>query len=237
MVGLSLRPGLPPWLENSTVTTSLQSVVQTTQWEHKAPSTVLWKLFPPYPRVLHGLIADPTARSKTSQGKGVQETWAPLILPGLSAAQGTHNVGLRFLWVIANVRREVTDWSSETSFLSWSLPVLCSTFAVCGLYQAWTWLNLGKTTQSSVSWLDGWISPATSHSQCTQFPPAPPTERSPTGHPRCPLTVGLDHAPYPPSLSLSLAQASFLSSRPLHPNAWWVVLLPKALKRHSPSFS
>lgn len=39
-------------------------------------------------------MADTTASSKTSQGKGVQETRATLVLPGLSAVQGMLQRGL-----------------------------------------------------------------------------------------------------------------------------------------------
>lgn len=155
-------------------------------------------------------MADSTASSETSQDKGVQETRATLI--SLGYPQDTCNDPLHFLWVTASVRREVTDESPETYFLPWSLHALCSTSVVCGLHQAQTWLNLGETTLGTAC--TGWMAELLRPPQTSQFSPAPTERSSPAAHPLCPShwgARGLNLTPY--SLSLSLAQLSFLSSR------------------------
>lgn len=185
MVGLSIRPGhLTPQCQNLTINIPFYRSVQTTQWECRASSTVLWKL--PYcvPRVWPGLMADPTARSKTSRARQCRRQgqrwsyWGP-------QQPSSRNAPLHFLWVITIVKREVTDRSSETSFLlgvsMFSVPLLLSVAFI----RHESGITLVRTPPSTPRVFTGWIDGSVSLTPHSRLPVHPGLSSSSLGKVPC----------------------------------------------------
>lgn len=113
-------------------------------------------------------MADPIARSKTSRARQCRRHGQPWSYWG-PQKPSSRNAPLHFLWVINIVKREVTDRSSETSFL---LGV--SMFSVLLLlFVAFTLVRPPTPHSPGIHWMDGWMA------------------QSPTPHSRLPVHPGL----------------------------------------------